>query len=450
MSQHTLFTLQPVPGYGNVRYYVDHVAAWLGFDRLKQLRLGAAAMEVGGQIPAESEAVTVTLDISDDPVAAFLIKMTVNDAGAAAALSDRGVAGASMFPGERARHFLDRLAVTIPAPGQALIILETQLPATIPAPGEAELEALRQNVRALPAVSSSSLVQQQNRALLDTLELLQERQEELSRLNLELEDTNRGVLALYSEMDERVAARTEALAEANVKLEREIQVRRRAEQQLRKLSQQLVAAQEEERQRLAQALHDEAGQALTALKLNLSLLEGDVPDQLEMLRQGLEEAIELADQTMEQLRLTAHALRPPSLDKLGLNAALEGLCRDFGTRTGLAIAYHGEPVPSLQGELQISLYRFVQEALANIGKHAAAREVTVIFAHTGEEIVLSVADDGRGFDLEQVSRNEEMSGIGLVGMRERLDLLGGDLEIRTRPGKGTYLRAIVPYVRGEG
>jgi signal transduction histidine kinase len=214
---------------------------------------------------------------------------------------------------------------------------------------------------------------------------------------------------------------------------------------LRRLAQQVTLAQEEERQRLSRALHDEAGQALTALKISLELIRGDLPAECASLRQRIDDAASLTDTTMEQIHLLAQDLRPPALDTVGLDPALDSFCRSFARRTQLAIEYRGTELPLMLDAISTSLYRFLQEALANVAKHAQADRVRVVLRCDGETVSLSVEDDGRGFDhAATCSPSGWPVGIGLMGMQERLKSLGGRLEVDSAPGRGTRLTARIP------
>jgi signal transduction histidine kinase/DNA-binding response OmpR family regulator len=215
---------------------------------------------------------------------------------------------------------------------------------------------------------------------------------------------------------------------------------RNGRERLRRLTQQVISAQEEERRRLSRELHDEAGQALTALKISLDLIRSDLPVEAASLRQRLSEAIVLTETTMEQVRLLAHGLRPPALDTVGLNYTLEGLCLDFAERTQLSIDYADAELPVLPEVVNICLYRLLQEALTNVAKHAHANRVWAALRCNGEMVGLSVEDDGQGFDV----RARMSAGIGLLGMQERIELLGGQLEIESRLDQGTRLTARVP------
>ena len=214
---------------------------------------------------------------------------------------------------------------------------------------------------------------------------------------------------------------------------------------LRQVTRQLFSAQEQERQRVSRDLHDEAGQALTALKISLELIKSDFGDQPGELQQRIAEAVSLTEETMEQIRLLARGLRPPELDALGLDAAIESFCRDFSARTQLALDYDGVDLPTLREGVAISLYRILQEALTNVAKHADARRVRVVLLSEDDTVCLTVQDDGRGFDVHAVeSSSGRQRGNGIVGMRERLKLIGGALELDPKVGEGTRLVARVP------
>jgi signal transduction histidine kinase len=217
---------------------------------------------------------------------------------------------------------------------------------------------------------------------------------------------------------------------------------------LRRLTHEVVSAQEEERQRISRELHDEAGQAMTALRLGLALLKKELPDDPK-LHQHMDEALDLTNDTMIQIRMLAQALRPPALDTLGLNNTLDGYCREFAARSGLAVAYSGQPLPNLTEALTISFYRLLQEALNNIARHAQATDVKVALQYDGATVSLVIVDNGRGFDPRRRRRSRPAGGMGLVGMQERLELLGGRLEVDSQPGRGTRLVASIPWTESR-
>lgn len=209
---------------------------------------------------------------------------------------------------------------------------------------------------------------------------------------------------------------------------------------LRELGQQIVSAQEEERRRLAQELHDSAGQTLTALLISLEMLAGGVED--EQLRARLEELAGIASDAYEEVRSASHALRPPVLDSADFQEALNAFCADFSRQVGLPIRFSSDPLPVLPEPLMLSFYRFLQETLTNVVRHARATKATVNVTRSGEEIVLSVRDDGVGMAVEAgKAPPAASSGLGLRGLRERFELIGGDVALHSAPGLGTTVTA---------
>ena len=214
--------------------------------------------------------------------------------------------------------------------------------------------------------------------------------------------------------------------------------------QLRQLTEQLITAQEEERHRISRELHDEAGQALISLKLGLASIENDIPENKTHARQHLVDSMGIIDQVMYQIRALTHSLRPPVLEIAGINLSLKDYCEEITKRTGLLVYYQGEEIPGLPDEIGISLYRFVQEALTNILKHAHATKAEVRLRYRKKQIVLSVSDNGRG--MEDAAQSD---GIGLIGIKERISLLGGELQTLSRKGLGVKLTVCVPWPRPE-
>jgi two-component system sensor histidine kinase UhpB len=202
----------------------------------------------------------------------------------------------------------------------------------------------------------------------------------------------------------------------------------------------VIRAQEEERARIAQDLHDEVNQALTAILLRLQAAALDVPPGL---RSELKEIQTLATQAMEELLTLARTLRPTALDDHGLVPALASQVADFGERTGIKTTFHrhGE-APELSDEEQLVLYRVTQESLSNVVQHSGASAVRVELSSIGRT-VLRVRDDGCGF-----KSGGESGRLGVSGMRERALLVGGRLELRPRSGGGTQVVLRVPA--GEG
>ena len=201
----------------------------------------------------------------------------------------------------------------------------------------------------------------------------------------------------------------------------------------------VVEGQELERRRLARELHDETGQALTSILLGLKALEERSKDPAS--RAATEELRELVVSTLQDVRRLAVELRPSALDDFGLVAALERLAESFAEQTGISVDFQaalaGERLPE---EVETALYRIVQESLTNVVKHAQARRVSILLARKDGAVKAVVEDDGQGFDPAEQTDD----GYGLMGMRERLALLGGRLEVESGHDGGTTIAAEVP------
>jgi PAS domain S-box-containing protein len=214
----------------------------------------------------------------------------------------------------------------------------------------------------------------------------------------------------------------------------------RSRRALRELSASVVEAREEERRRIARELHDELGQRLTALKIDLAALAQSAHLAATDRRVAAMQAT--LDDTVASVRRLSSDLRPLMLDDLGLSAAIEWLARDASQRMGISVrAKLPLAEPALDERVAIALYRTVQEALTNVARHAGAHSVEVELAVHEGQLVLGVADDGRGLREGALQRR---GSFGLLGLHERARLLGGTLEIGARPGGGTMLTMRVP------
>lgn len=200
----------------------------------------------------------------------------------------------------------------------------------------------------------------------------------------------------------------------------------------------VVAAQEEERRRLALELHDETGQALTSILLGLKAIGG--AKSKEDAERAEADVRALVVQALQDVRALAVELRPSALDDFGLGPAVERLAQTFGERSGIRTTVETHLGDRLPPELETTLYRVVQEALSNVVKHAAARHVSIVLAQRGSSVAATIDDDGAGFDEAEVRPDA----LGLTGMRERLALVGGTLELESTPGRGTTVAAQVP------
>lgn len=211
---------------------------------------------------------------------------------------------------------------------------------------------------------------------------------------------------------------------------------------LRALSSQVITAQEEERKRISRELHDETAQSLTSLLVGLRLLQG--ARNSDEVRATATELRELTARTLEEVRKLAVELRPTTLDHLGLVAALEWYSREYAGRLDAAVDFESEGLAErLAPEVELVIYRVVQEALTNIARHANATRVAIRLRFEEAAVEAVVEDNGQGFDVAEATSSRER-GLGLFGMRERVELVGGTFNINTRPGEGTSIRIRVP------
>jgi len=216
--------------------------------------------------------------------------------------------------------------------------------------------------------------------------------------------------------------------------------------ELQKLSQRLLKVQDEERRKFARDLHDSTGQTLSALKISVSFLQDrwkDDPASLAI----ISDAVQLADQALEEIRTMSYLLHPPLLDEVGFACAAEWYIAGFAKRSGINVKVdiansHGR----LPKGVEIALFRVLQESLTNVHRHSGASEASIRFQHEAEAVVLEIRDFGKGITEERLKSLMSVgaeTGVGLAGMRERLHELDGTLEIES-DGRGTSMRATVP------
>jgi signal transduction histidine kinase len=230
------------------------------------------------------------------------------------------------------------------------------------------------------------------------------------------------------------------------RLERRLQAQRRRDarnaQDLQRLSAQVLHAQEEERRAIARELHDEVGQALMAVKVELAIARRRITA-AGASGAELEDVESLAAGLLTTVRDLSHLLHPPVLDDLGLPAALDWFLQGFGRRHGLRVELHHEMENRrLTPAVEIAAYRVIQEALTNVAKHAAATSCRVSVACIAGELRITIEDDGKGFDTAR----RERAGLGLIGIRERVSQLDGRLAIESAPGNGTRVSVALPAV----
>lgn len=219
---------------------------------------------------------------------------------------------------------------------------------------------------------------------------------------------------------------------------------RQSEAKLRTLAAQLLKAQENERKRLAAELHDELGHRLLTLKLRLEALAAELSPQLEAMKNEVQEMLQEIAATIAEVRRLYLDLSPGDLEDLGLTTALTALIDDFrALKKEIAWTVDLEDLDGLFPlPVQTAIYRVVQEALTNIGKHADPRRVSLAATREDGRVVFEIQDDGRGFDQSLTSRTK--STLGLLAMEERVRILGGDFQLSSRPGQGTKITFTIP------
>jgi PAS domain S-box-containing protein len=231
-----------------------------------------------------------------------------------------------------------------------------------------------------------------------------------------------------------------------IALVEDITERKQAEESLRELSARMLHLQDEERQRLAHELHDGTAQNIAALGMNLGIVDQAAEALDAGARKALSESLALADQCIRELRTFSYLLHPPVLDDLGLSSALAWYIEGFTERSGIAVKLEiAADLGRLAHELELMLFRIVQESLTNIHRHSGSRTATIRITRYAKEVVLQISDQGHGIagNLKDGVLNLERVGVGIAGMRERVRQMGGRLEIRSRPS-GTDVEVVAP------
>lgn len=255
-------------------------------------------------------------------------------------------------------------------------------------------------------------------------------EEVLARVRTHIE-----LFRLQTRLEERVDERTEQLRRSECAL-------RHSQERLRELTRFLQDVREGERTSIARELHDELGQALTALRIDLAWLRKKCGEAGGLCNERIGAAHALVERTIESLRRISEGLRPGMLDVLGLNAALEHLARQFEERWAIACAFQADRDEyDLDANQSIAVFRFVQEALTNVSRHARATRVEIRLEQAEGRLHLLVQDDGSGFDHRAPRR-----GFGLLGMSERVSMLGGDMNVDG--SSGTRISATLPLTTG--
>jgi PAS domain S-box-containing protein len=248
---------------------------------------------------------------------------------------------------------------------------------------------------------------------------------------------------LSERLDSEVRARTRELELRNADVMRQ-------SEQLRELSWQMLRIQDDERRHIARELHDSAGQLLTVLAMNLSTLIRKVQEEAPELAESAEEARDLAHQLTSEIRTTSYLLHPPLLDEEGLRSAISWYVRGLTERSGLEIAFKiSEGFGRLPREMELAIFRLVQESLTNIHRHSGSKRATIEISRTPEQVLLEVWDEGKGISREKLADIQSRgAGFGIRGMRERARQFNGEMTIESS-GKGTLFRITMPQPKKE-
>ncbi len=251
----------------------------------------------------------------------------------------------------------------------------------------------------------------------------------------------------FSDMERREHDRTHELTKANSSLQTEIADRKGKEELLRQLSGHLMQAQDQERRRIARELHDNSGQTLAAIAVNLSRIENLMPDAPLKMRNLVADTAAMAEQTSREIRTISYLLHPPLLEEAGLLAAIGWLANGFTQRSGIKTEVDApSEFERLPADIEVTIFRIVQETLTNVARHSGSKTAFIKLTRQPGEIVLEVRDEGTGIPpekLEKVHGNLSALGVGIAGVWERVRQFGGALEINSN-SRGTTVMVVVP------
>ena len=265
----------------------------------------------------------------------------------------------------------------------------------------------------------------------------------LSQRTLELTDANR---QLEQEILQRKSAE-ESLKKSERHYGELLEQSRRMQEQLRLLSRQLLLAQEEERKKISRELHDVIAQTLTSINVQLSQLKKEAAIDARGLERSIARTQQLVERSVAVVHRFARELRPTVLDDLGLIPALHAFMKTFKEETGIRVSLSTfAEVERVNGDKRTVLYRIAQEALTNVARHAQASQAQVKIQKRDGAICMKIKDNGKGFQEERVLHARKSKRLGLLGMRERLEMIGGKFTITSAPGKGTTILAQIPVM----
>ena len=224
------------------------------------------------------------------------------------------------------------------------------------------------------------------------------------------------------------------------------------QEQLRHLSRQLLLSQEEERKKISRELHDEITQTLTGINVRLAALKAEATVNTKGLQKKITSTQRMVEKSVDIVHRFARELRPMVLDDLGLVPALHSYLKAFTKRTGLHIhftTFTSGQIKQLNNATRTVIYRVAQEALTNVARHAHASRVDVSLQKLPRAVGLTIKDNGKSFQVQRVLHAKKNKRLGLLGMRERVEMVGGRLRIESAPGKGTTVHAEIPFTNGN-
>jgi signal transduction histidine kinase len=272
----------------------------------------------------------------------------------------------------------------------------------------------------------------------------------MDRLNQELRRRSAALAASNRRLKAEIAQRKsaeESLRKSEQHYGQLLQQSRQMQEQLRLLSRQLLLAQEEERKRISRELHDVIAQTLTGINVRLAKLKAEAALNTRGLEQSIARTQQLVQHSVQIVHRFARELRPAVLDDLGLIPALHTFLKQFRAETGIRVSFSAfAGVEQVNGDKRTVLYRAAQEALTNIARHAQASQANVQIQALDGAVCMTIKDDGKGFHQERVLSAKRGRRLGLLGMRERLQMVGGQFTVTSAPGKGTTVRAQIPLI----
>jgi len=287
----------------------------------------------------------------------------------------------------------------------------------------------------------------------DTHRTAQEANVQLGQLNRTLHRRSTDLAASNRQLKREIVQRKRvegALRNSEQHYAQLLEQSHRLQEELRSLSRQLLSAQEEERKRISRELHDEIAQTLSSINVQLATLKRQAAINVKGLRKKIASAQRMVEKSVDIVHRFARDLRPPALDDLGLIPALHSFVKRFANRTGVrARLTVFAQVERLDGARRTMLYRVAQEALTNVARHARATRVEVSIRELPGAVCMEIKDNGKSFPVKRILHAKGNKHLGLLGMRERVEMVGGHFSVESVKGRGTTIRAQIPFRNGR-